>query len=748
MGNFSLGEAVLGTGIDLAGLNQGLAKAEGGARDAVGKIGGFFSNALSSALGFIGANVLSAAGGAIVDFAKDSFTGALEAQQGLDAMDAALKRVQESSAAQAAEFAKASQTMVTGTVASQSQLDKWGTDLAKAQARLTDMQTRLADKTPTETQKLQLQELQSTVATLTDNIQRGSQVVTGNLADSLGMVAPAATITREELLKLADEYKNLARGSDDAVIAAETVLLRFNKIGAETFPRVLESSLDLATVLKTEPAKAAEILGKTLQDLSTDGAGSLGRLKAAGLQLTDATEKQILKMVESGNVADAQNLLLDELAKTTGGAAAQAAETLSGRWAIFKEAIADAGEGVMLTLMPALTGLATDVLPRLMPVIEAVATNATAFITETLLPAFQQAVVWVQTNWPAIQTTLLQVWGQIEPVLAWFGNIVSGTILPALMTAVNWVVANWPAVQATIAAVWAAIQPVLQALVDIWNTNVLPAFQAVVSWVQANWPLIQTTIAGVMTFVAGLVQQVLAGLQAWWAEHGASVMTIVTTLYTTVQSLVQTGLAFIQSVIAAVLPAIQAFWATWGGDITAVVSGLFAVVGDLFDAFALAFSGDWRGFGEQLREAWDKIWEGIKEIVNRAVEWFTSQDWGKIGQSIIEGIGKGITAATGFIVDAAKQAAQAALDALKGLLHIDSPSKVTADLVGLPAGQGIAVGLLDSLPDIRAAARAAAGALMDNSRSTVQNFQLSVNSQQSLGAVTQDFALMQALATV
>lgn len=644
MGNFSLGEAVLGTGIDLAGLNQGLAKAEGGARDAVGKIGGFFSNALSSALGFIGANVLSAAGGAIVNFAKDSFTGALEAQQGIDRLGASITR--------------------------------------------------------------------------------------------LGGDAP---VTMESALAMADSFKGLVGGSDDVVLAMTDVGLRFSAIGKDVFPRFIEQSADLATVLKMEPAKAAEFLGKTLQDMANDGTFSAGRLKAAGLTISESAEKQIAAMVEAGNTSGAMTLIMDELAKSTGGAAQAVADSAQGQWAIFQETIADAGEGVMLSLLPALTSLMQNVLPQITPLIEGVAS------------ALSNLIGWLTGGGDlgdagyAIFELFNSLFGKDVGLQA---EQTFYQIVDAIKAAIDFVVANWPAVQATIAAVWAQLQPVLQALVAEWTANVLPIFQTVVSWVQANWPLIQTTIAGVMTFVAGLVQQVLAGLQAWWGEHGASVMAIVTTLYTTVQSLVQTGLAFIQSVIAAVLPAIQAFWATWGGDITAVVSGLFAVVGDLFDAFAAAFSGDWRGFGEQLREAWDKIWEGIKEIVNRAVEWFTSQDWGKIGQSIIEGIGKGITAATGFIVDAAKQAAQAALDALKGLLHIDSPSKVTADLVGLPAGQGIAVGLLDSLPDIRAAARAAAGALMDNSRSTVQNFQLSVNSQQSLGAVTQDFALMQALATV
>jgi Phage-related minor tail protein len=70
----------------------------------------------------------------------------------------------------------------------------------------------------------------------------------------------------------------------------------------------------------------------------------------------------------------------------------------------------------------------------------------------------------------------------------------------------------------------------------------------------------------------------------------------------------------------------------------------------------------------------------------------------RVGAAIVEGIADGISDGASIIVDAAKRAAQAALDAAKALLGIESPSRVFADEVGAPITAGMAQGILDNLP--------------------------------------------------
>jgi hypothetical protein len=127
----------------------------------------------------------------------------------------------------------------------------------------------------------------------------------------------------------------------------------------------------------------------------------------------------------------------------------------------------------------------------------------------------------------------------------------------------------------------------------------------------------------------------------------------------------------------------------------------------VFQAFQAAFHGDWRRFGELLRQAWDNAWRMIGTILQTAwtriktavatgiqnvKDFFTQTDWGDVGRNILEGIAKGISRGLDIIKDAARDAARAALDAAKGFLGISSPSKVFADEVGKPSAEGFGQG--------------------------------------------------------
>lgn len=165
------------------------------------------------------------------------------------------------------------------------------------------------------------------------------------------------------------------------------------------------------------------------------------------------------------------------------------------------------------------------------------------------------------------------------------------------------------------------------------------------------------------------------------------------------------------AVIDAVRPAFKKFVA---GLLTAFdwFKGQFEKI---FAAFRLAFQGDFRGFGEKLRELWDEAWEKIKEVGKKAWDsirsFFENTDWGQVGTGILEGIAKGITGGLKLIRDAAVAAAKAALEAAKGFLGIDSPSKAFEKLYAA-VPEGAAKGIEGGIGRVTGASRSmAAGAL-------------------------------------
>ena len=73
-------------------------------------------------------------------------------------------------------------------------------------------------------------------------------------------------------------------------------------------------------------------------------------------------------------------------------------------------------------------------------------------------------------------------------------------------------------------------------------------------------------------------------------------------------------------------------------------------------------------------------------------------DWGGLGKDMLDGIGKGITSATTNLINALWGSVNEAIAWVKSKLHIGSPSKLMADLIGKNMALGIAVGFEDNLP--------------------------------------------------
>jgi hypothetical protein len=115
----------------------------------------------------------------------------------------------------------------------------------------------------------------------------------------------------------------------------------------------------------------------------------------------------------------------------------------------------------------------------------------------------------------------------------------------------------------------------------------------------------------------------------------------------------------------------------------------------IFSAFQKLFSGDFRGFGEDIRKAWDNIWTFAKTTFTNFWEDIKKIDWIQLGKDIISGLINGIGSMAGFLHEAAVNVANNALDAIKGFLGIQSPSTVFAS-VGQNMMKGMALGITGS----------------------------------------------------
>jgi phage-related minor tail protein len=158
--------------------------------------------------------------------------------------------------------------------------------------------------------------------------------------------------------------------------------------------------------------------------------------------------------------------------------------------------------------------------------------------------------------------------------------------------------------------------------------------------------------------------------------------------------------------IIAVVALLYAAWKTNFFGIRDTAITVWEAMKLVFQAFKAAFSGDWRQFGELLRQAWDLIWALIEQrisnawntikqaamnIVNGVRQAFTI-DWGELGRRIIDGIVNGLRNGIATVVQMARNVAQAAANAVRGFLGIKSPSQLMYNY-GQMTAQGFANGM-------------------------------------------------------
>lgn len=136
----------------------------------------------------------------------------------------------------------------------------------------------------------------------------------------------AAGITADQVNELADTLSKATGVEDDLIIKNSALMLTFTKVSSKVFPDAIDAALNMSAVMGTDLQSSIIQVGKALQD-PIEGVTALRRV---GVNLTDSQRDLIRTMMDSGQIMEAQQLILDELTTEFGGAA---------------EAMHDAGSG-------------------------------------------------------------------------------------------------------------------------------------------------------------------------------------------------------------------------------------------------------------------------------------------------------------------------------------------------------------------------------------------------------------------
>ncbi|MCB0165604.1 MAG: phage tail tape measure protein [Anaerolineae bacterium] len=167
------------------------------------------------------------------------------------------------------------------------------------------------------------------------------------------------------------------------------------------------------------------------------------------------------------------------------------------------------------------------------------------------------------------------------------------------------------------------------------------------------------------------------------------------------------------------LPTIlEALLAVGSGIATGVFQGIFTYLTgeEPKEGTVTVFSEVWKGIMQAListivpvtslafaKGNFEQIWDAFKGM-----------SWSEIGTALVEGIAAGITSGASAIADAALDAAKDALSAATSFLRTGSPSRTTADLIGRPFSEGVAMGITQAAPGVNQAVTASIAAPIDD----------------------------------
>lgn len=348
----------------------------------------------------------------------------------------------------------------------------------------------------------------------------------------------AVGVTVEQLENLARNLSAVEGQSlftDDQILSAQNVLMTFTNIQDLEFADATAAIVDLSQAMGQDLQSSAIQVGKALND-PAEGITALTRV---GVSFTEEQKAMVAALVETGDTAEAQRIILSELERQFGGSAAAAAGTFSGQMVVMQEKIEDAKGAIGDALVPLLQEMTTLLGDYALPVIQDVTAQIGAFFQNisdsggvmTSLSGIRTAFDNLVASSPLLQRLIVlgkELWATLTSLFAdtmelasdpavqnWMGQV--ATVLEtALIVAIDAVILVLQGLRLAFGVVVDGIKIFAQAMTPIFN-YVYPKMAAVIGTLSqllrgdfaGAWTTISTVVSTVMSDIAGVVSRVI-----------------------------------------------------------------------------------------------------------------------------------------------------------------------------------------------------------------------------------------------
>ena len=134
----------------------------------------------------------------------------------------------------------------------------------------------------------------------------------------------------------------------------------------------------------------------------------------------------------------------------------------------------------------------------------------------------------------------------------------------------------------------------VQAIRQYWDEN----GEAILQRAMDTFFSVRDIVLNVLGIVVSFIQEKLEQIKQFWDENGAQILQAVQNVFSGIWSV-------IQFIMPAILWLVESIW----GNIKGVFSGTLNIIMGLIKVFAGLFTGDW-----------SKLWEGVKQLINGALQ--------------------------------------------------------------------------------------------------------------------------------
>ena len=296
-------------------------------------------------------------------------------------------------------------------------------------------------------------------------------------------------------------------------------------------------------------------------------------------------------------------------------------------------------------------------------------------IKNTISTAWTNIKNGASTAWTNIKSTLSTAWDGIKTTASTKWNNLKTTISTGWNNIKTGATTAWTNIKSSLSTAWDGIKTTATTKWNNLKTTISTAWDNVKTTASTKWAGIKTSLSTAWDGIKTTASTKWNNLKTTISTAWDNVKTTASSKWSTIKTTLSTA---------------------WDGIKTAASTkwdSLKSTISTKWDNIKSNATSAWSTIKSNLSSTWDTIkstasskWDSIKSTIQ-------NKGWSGIGSNICDGIKSGINSGWTALKNKVSEVATSLLDKAKAALGIHSPSRLFRDIVGLNIGYGIGEGI-------------------------------------------------------